>query len=1051
MQTYVVIDIETTGLNRFRDNIAVCGVFFPEYNNYQYVRIGEELQQLLDSLKANNIQPTFIFQNGKFDTLFIEHKWGITLPIDEDVMILAYIVDMGDRKNLKYLANKYFGVPDWDIPTKQKGVFSEKMLNYLSQDLYWTWRLFVHLKSLLNESTQRVYDLLAMPSYRAYSIVERNGIQLNMSKLDRTIEKFTKKRDDLEAQLKSIKNINWNSTAQVADYLIKECYLPVLKKTPKGAPSIDAKVLKQYSEMNIEVAKLLLEFKYYDKALGTFLLRWKKDQVNGRLHPTFNIDTTRTGRTSCTDPNLQQVPRDLALRTLFTARPGYQFIEADQSQVELRIAAEYAHENNMLNIYKNNGDLHSETAMATTGKKEITKDDRRRAKAVNFGFLYGMSAKKFVEYAHDSYGVQFTLEEATHYRNRFFEKYPNLKLWYNTQHLECTTYGGVFTKFGRFRKLPEIYSSDFAEKSSAERKSINTPVQSTASDILLCGMIEIVYTCPEIYVCGTVHDSILMEVPDATAKECQAKVKHIMEHPRLLKEFGINLEVQIPNTISYKCGKGYSCELTLWNKLVLADKLTKDNLVDSLQGNLISSMINEIYTWISQLHTAEEVKHFSWQSLRITDTLTLSPYQHKAYRLCLALNRAFLFMEQGTGKTPIALTLVKMRPECTSLIVCPKAVRREWELMAHQFFPDMKTEIITSNKAFIPQPGTLYIINYDRMRLLDNIAFDQLILDECHRLKNPSSVSNKRIYELQKSCKYVYGLTGTPYSNNIVDVFGIAKVVDERLFGPIKGAFEARYCNTITKTTRDGHEYPIVTSYKNIDEFKHKLDAISYRVLKKDCLDLKDPVITRLWVENCPEYTTMKKESILETGDNVAVLKSVLNLTFKLQQICSGFINGDKGWILIHNHKLSALIDYILDHRIDQMIIYVTYDMSEKMISERLDLLNIKYGIISGHTKDRDTLKDQFKAGDIQILIIKYKSGTEGLNFQNCNKMIFYDLTPSLIDYEQAKSRIHRRGQERECEYVHLITEHSVEEKIYKALQQRKDFSQYLLEVNYEI
>lgn len=541
----VVIDIETTGLNRFKDDINLFGMYVPEHNWFGIFRSVDEVNYILYSWKQNNLHPRFIYQNGKFDTLFVEEQWGLELPIDEDVMLMAYVYDMGDKKSLKYLAQKYLGVENWDIATKKKGQDTEETITYLKYDLFYTYKLFQYFSEHLDERMMKVYQYLTLPSYRAYRIVERNGIQLNMPKLRKTIDEFTEKRDALLQDLKLTKDINWNSSSQVSNFLINEMYLPVIKKTPKGVPSIDAKVLKQYAEMGYSIANKLLEYKYYDKALGTFLLRWQTDQVNGRLHPTFNIDTTRTGRTSCTNPNLQQVPRDLALRTLFTARPGYTFIEADQSQVELRIASDYANEQHMIGIYKAGGDLHSETAKATTKKEDITKDDRRKAKAVNFGFLYGMGAKKFVEYAHDSYGVDFTQDEAEEYRNRFFNHYPGLMLWYEQQKCECKTYGGVFTKFGRFRRLPDIYSDDPFLRSSAERRSVNTPVQSTASDILLCGLIEIVNTCPEVYVCGTVHDSILMEVPNEKAEECQAKVKHIMEHPQLLKIFDIELKVPL--------------------------------------------------------------------------------------------------------------------------------------------------------------------------------------------------------------------------------------------------------------------------------------------------------------------------------------------------------------------------------------------------------------------------------------------------------------------------------------------------------------------------
>lgn len=517
----------------------------------------------------------------------------------------------------------------------------------------------------------------------------------------------------------------------------------------------------------------------------------------------------------------------------------------------------------------------------------------------------------------------------------------------------------------------------------------------------------------------------------------------------------IILKKKIEDCVCFKCSRGYSYELTLWNIFNLSRKVEKEDFIEPSNENeineLFDAFIQSTTSWINAMERVRQIKVSNYRPMQFSTSLMLSNYQTKAFEICQTLDRAFLFMEQGTGKTPVALSIVHSRPDCSTLIVCPKAVRKEWATMIEQFFPDMQWSIITENNSFVPVPGHAYIVNYDRMRLMDKMNFDQIILDECHRLKNPTGASNKALYEIQKKARYVYGLTGTPYGNNIVDVFGICKVVDERLFGTTKTMFEDRYCNIMKQRTRDGkREFPVIKSYKNMEEFKTKLDSISYRVLKKDCLDLIDPVSTRLWVENSKEYALMKQDYVLETNNGVAVLKSVLNLTFKLQQICSGFIRTDEGWSHINENKLSAFTDWVLDNDDSQAVIYVTYDMSEEMITHKLWLLGKTFGTISGKISDeeKEATKQKFKDKEIQFVVIKYKSGTEGLNFQNCNKMIFYDLTPSLIDYEQAKSRIHRRGQERECEYIHLITENSVEEKMYKALQERKDFSEYLLEGN---
>lgn len=520
----------------------------------------------------------------------------------------------------------------------------------------------------------------------------------------------------------------------------------------------------------------------------------------------------------------------------------------------------------------------------------------------------------------------------------------------------------------------------------------------------------------------------------------------------------IILKRKIDGCVVHKCNNGYSYELTMWNIFMLSRTVEENDFISPSRKNEVDAMINGFIEstnrWIHYMDEISRIKMGNYPSLQISNSLVLSPYQTKAYNLCLSADRFFLFMEQGTGKTPVALSVIHSRPECSTLICCPKSVRKEWMIMAKEFFPELDCTIIKDNKGFDPIPGHIYIVNYDRLRLMEKMHFDMIILDECHRLKNPMSASSKALYEFQKSAQYVYGLTGTPKGNDIVDIFGIFKAVDERFFGPTKSMFEDRYCNIIKKRTKDGsREFPLVVSYKNMDEFKKKIASISYRVLIKDCVDIKDPIFTRRWVDNCNEYKVMKNDYVLETENGVAVLKSVLNLTFKLQQICSGFINTDEGFTKLNENKLHAFTDWLADQGDNQVVVYVTYDMSEEMISHYLELLGYKYGVVSGKVSDevRENNKAMFKNKELQILIIKYKSGTEGLNFQNCNKMVFYDLTPSSIDHEQAKSRIYRRGQERECEYVYMITENSVEEKIYEALKLRKDFSTYLLENKCEL
>lgn len=542
---HAVIDIETTGLNRYKDRINVCGVYFPEWDYYAQPTTAEEFYAVFNGLTE---RPHMVWANGKFDTLFLEEQWGIPadiLTIDDDIMIMAYVLEMGQRKDLKELAHRHCGAEDWDVDKKTKTGMSDNMLHYNRLDLFWTWQVYCTLLEKFDERTWRLYKGLALESFKTYRNIERRGMFIDVQAAKELIPKYKAKAAELEAQLKQVANINWNSNTQVAKVFIDQLGMPVLKRTPKGAVSIGAEQLEDYAAMSYPIATMLLEYKRRTKDVGTFLEPWIEQAVNSRLHPSFNVDTVRTGRTSCQEPNLQQVPRDKALRTLFRAPAGKALFECDYSQLELRIACHYAEERTMQRIYADSGDIHTRTAQVVTGKAEVTKEERGKAKAVNFGFLYGMSAKGFVNYAKTGYGVLVTDQEATEMRARYFSTYRDLEPWYAKQKRLCIQDGGVYTLFGRFRALPEIYSQNWSDKGSAERCCINTPVQSSGSDILLSAMIEIDKTLPECQIVCTVHDSILVEVPEDKVDYYKERIGNIMRHPALLDYFGVQLRVPL--------------------------------------------------------------------------------------------------------------------------------------------------------------------------------------------------------------------------------------------------------------------------------------------------------------------------------------------------------------------------------------------------------------------------------------------------------------------------------------------------------------------------
>lgn len=558
---YATIDIETTGLSRYADKITFIGIglthdiseekFFKAYIlDMSKPESEEKLRQICDKLKK--CKAKCILQNGNFDTLFIEWKYEIKLPVSDDIMLMGTAYDLAAKHGLKKMAHNYLGVEDWDISSSDKlmkGKNSrQKIIPYLKKDVKYTWLLYRFFSEVMTEDQIKVYKKLLKPAYNMYKRIERRGIYFDQEAYKKVKKKYQDIEDEKLAELKKRYNINWNSPAQKANALFLDPNgerLPIVKYTESGNPSGDASVMTRLASQGYELPQLILEYTAANTLNKMFLKRWGEDSsYDGRIHASYNLTNVVSGRTSSSNPNLQQVPRTPDVRGLFHAPEGRCFFEADYSQLELRIAAHYANEPTMLRIYKENGDIHSETAGLMTGGREPTKDERRRAKAVNFGFLYGMGAKKFVEYAYDSYGVVFTLAEAEKFRELFFAKYSRLLPWHEEQRRLAEALGGVPNLFGRFRKLPKIYADNFKEKGGAERQAINSPVQGTGSDILLSAALQVEKELgPDgLVLCGTVHDAMLGEFPEDGKDYFVENIRRIMKHPDLLDEFGVVLK-----------------------------------------------------------------------------------------------------------------------------------------------------------------------------------------------------------------------------------------------------------------------------------------------------------------------------------------------------------------------------------------------------------------------------------------------------------------------------------------------------------------------------
>ena len=322
--------------------------------------------------------------------------------------------------------------------------------------------------------------------------------------------------------------------------------LDVVEYTDKGAPSVGVDTLANY--VGNDCVDTLLEYKRISKLI-TFINSWEDLQVEGKIYPSFNI-TARTGRTTCNNPNLQQCPQDSYVRNLIEAREGWKLIECDYSQLELRVASWLSGDINMQYAYQSGSDLHSKTTELLFGDtSELSHDEQKRkrtqSKSANFGFLYGMVAKTFIQYAL-GFGLTLTQEESEKIRADFFKAYPRLLVW----HEECKEFarqhGYIESPIGRKRWFDNINSRDFRKRSADERQAINSPVQGFGSDLCTSALADIVFSKEldhtRFNVLGSVHDAILFEIRDDYVEELVPKLKYMMEHPSIID----GMEVPIP-------------------------------------------------------------------------------------------------------------------------------------------------------------------------------------------------------------------------------------------------------------------------------------------------------------------------------------------------------------------------------------------------------------------------------------------------------------------------------------------------------------------------
>jgi uracil-DNA glycosylase family 4 len=517
-----------------------------------------------------------VAHNGKFDCTWLASK-GVYVRQTFDTMLAAHILDENRAKGLKPLSQILLGTDAYDVGEDLKDAFNmplRRLSIYQAKDVDYTLRLYhIFRQQLIDEPRlKRVFQRLMMPASNELVKVETVGMYVHGKNLKKQLRLKEKERDEVEAKMRSYlpvekrETLNFRSPQQVAAWLFGDLGLDIVKKTKKGAPSTDEDVMLTIAKQH-PAGRLLLRYRTLEtKDIRTYLRSWdEKRDRRSRVHTNYKLFGTVTGRLSSEKPNMQQVPRDSTMRSCFGAPDGWAFLDADYSQVELRIAAMLSRDPTLLRIFETGGDPHLTTAAEVSGLStaEVTKSDatgktewRKKAKPVNFGFLYGMGEPKFIDYARVNYGVDITEKEAHRYRTRYFNLYSELLRWHDRQRRLVRSLGRVHSPIGRVRHLPDVYSDNKQTRAEAERQAINSPVQSFASDLMLLSLVRLSHRLDSrlARIVGTVHDSILFEIHRDYVAEAAPLIKETMEDMSYVEE-KFMIEMTVPIEAELKAGQ----------------------------------------------------------------------------------------------------------------------------------------------------------------------------------------------------------------------------------------------------------------------------------------------------------------------------------------------------------------------------------------------------------------------------------------------------------------------------------------------------------------
>lgn len=484
-------------------------------------------------------------------------------------MLQSYVLDStATRHDMDSLAEKYLNrttIHFEDVAGKGKKQLTfnqielEQAAPYAAEDADITLQLHNVLWPQLQAipSLLSIYESIEMPLLPVINSLERNGVNIDIWMLQQQSDELAQKINQFEKQAYMIaeEEFNLGSPKQLGAILYDKLQLPVLKKTPKGQASTAESVLQELADEGYELPQVIMQYRSLSKLKSTYTDRLP-EQVNkstGRVHTSYHQAVTATGRLSSSDPNLQNIPirseEGRKIREAFVAPEGYTLLAADYSQIELRIMAHLSQDQGLLRAFAAGEDIHKHTAAEIFGValEEVTSDQRRSAKAINFGLIYGMSAHGLSK----QLGIE--RQQAADYMNVYFERYPGVKNYMNTTREQAKLDGYVETLFGRRLYLPEINASNGMRRQYAERTAINAPMQGTAADIIKRAMISIERWLEEddagIHMVMQVHDELVFEIPDKQLEAAQKQIEKLMIDAA---ELSIPLEVGIGSGLNWE-------------------------------------------------------------------------------------------------------------------------------------------------------------------------------------------------------------------------------------------------------------------------------------------------------------------------------------------------------------------------------------------------------------------------------------------------------------------------------------------------------------------